>query len=87
MPIYNYQCGVCKKTYEKTVIGGDVPSIPCEECGKDAEKIMSAPSLPRQGSQGTESPLECVLHGILFEGGSGEPLGVIHFVRDKRTIN
>ena len=42
MPIYEYQCKVCKEEFEELVSGDAVP--PCPFCGSDkTRKLMSRP--------------------------------------------
>ncbi|MDY6824106.1 MAG: zinc ribbon domain-containing protein [Thermodesulfobacteriota bacterium] len=42
MPIYEYQCNKCGKTFETLVMGGRQPEA-CELCGaKRIKKLMSA---------------------------------------------
>ncbi|MBF0111712.1 MAG: zinc ribbon domain-containing protein [Desulfamplus sp.] len=41
MPIYEYKCKKCGKTFEKLVIGSDTPS--CPSCSSsELDKLMSA---------------------------------------------
>jgi putative FmdB family regulatory protein len=41
MPIFEYTCRDCKKTFEELVLGGD-DEIVCPHCGsKKTEKLMS----------------------------------------------
>jgi putative FmdB family regulatory protein len=42
MPIFEFHCDNCDKTFEKLVFGGD-PDVECPVCGqKDVKKLMSA---------------------------------------------
>jgi len=45
VPIYDFQCRACGKTFEELVRVGEVP--PCPACGASApEKLLSAPAAP-----------------------------------------
>lgn len=45
MPIYDYRCQDCDKTFEVLVRGGQVP--PCPSCGgSHLEKCVSLPAAP-----------------------------------------
>ena len=43
MPIYEFRCGPCRKTFEKIVLSGGAPSsAECPKCGaKGAERLVS----------------------------------------------
>jgi putative FmdB family regulatory protein len=43
MPIYEFRCDACRKTFEKIVLSGDAPaSAACPKCGrKGAERLAS----------------------------------------------
>lgn len=42
MPIFEFHCDNCDKTFEKLVFGGD-PEVECPNCGqKSVKKLMSA---------------------------------------------
>jgi len=44
MPIYEYRCRNCGKTFEKLVMTSSAPPPPCPECGAaEVEKLFSAP--------------------------------------------
>jgi len=42
VPIYEYTCRECGCTFEKLQPSLRSPVAPCPQCGKSAEKIMSA---------------------------------------------
>ena len=42
MPIYEYQCTKCKKTFEYMQSFSEAPKKKCEKCGGKLEKLMSA---------------------------------------------
>ena len=45
MPIFEYQCSQCNKTFEKIVFSGDKEKIECPECkSDDVKKKVSATS-------------------------------------------
>ena len=45
MPIYDYRCRDCKKTFETLVRASSTPS--CPECGSaNLEKLLSVPAPP-----------------------------------------
>ncbi len=45
MPIFEYQCNKCSKTFEKLVFKGDQDNIKCPGCkSRDIRKKMSATS-------------------------------------------
>ena len=45
MPIYEYQCSGCAKTFEILQSIGDADRSACEECGGPLVRILSAPRL------------------------------------------
>lgn len=52
MPIYEYHCDRCNKTFETIVMGGKEPKQ-CELCGaKGIHKVMSACGFVSKGSGG-----------------------------------
>jgi putative FmdB family regulatory protein len=42
VPIYEFNCPACGRTFEKLQSLEEKPVAPCPECGEPAEKIMSA---------------------------------------------
>ena len=43
MPVYEYTCGACGKTFEELVRGDDNGSVRCDSCGSD--RIQRRPSV------------------------------------------
>lgn len=41
MPVYEYECKKCKKTFEFLQKVSDEPLTDCEECGGDLQKSFS----------------------------------------------
>lgn len=42
MPLYEYRCGCCGRTFERLVRRpGEEAEAPCPACGADARKILS----------------------------------------------
>jgi putative FmdB family regulatory protein len=50
MPIYEYKCHRCGQKFEKRQSFSEEPLKTHEECGGDAERLISAPSLHFKGS-------------------------------------
>ncbi len=50
MPIYEYKCSSCGKTFEKMQKFSDLPLKTHEECGGSVERLISAPSLRFKGT-------------------------------------
>ncbi|MCC6264141.1 MAG: hypothetical protein IT169_11230 [Bryobacterales bacterium] len=52
MPIYEYKCSECGKTYEKRQKFSDPADTVCQECGKAGavHRVTSAPALVFKGS-------------------------------------
>jgi len=49
MPLYDYRCSACSKTFELLVRASTVPS--CPTCGsQELEKQVSAPTAPGQSA-------------------------------------
>lgn len=44
MPLYDFKCSKCDKTFELLVKISSTPS--CPECGGEIEKLVSRPSAP-----------------------------------------
>ncbi|WP_407279780.1 FmdB family zinc ribbon protein [Aromatoleum evansii] len=50
MPIFDYRCPVCDRTFELLVRSGEAP--PCPHCGNTTlEKQVSAPAAPPQSGE------------------------------------
>jgi putative FmdB family regulatory protein len=50
MPIYEYRCSTCGKTFEKIQRFSDAPVEVHEECGGKVEKLISTSALMFKGS-------------------------------------
>ncbi|NBY20580.1 zinc ribbon domain-containing protein [bacterium] len=50
MPLYEYKCDSCEKTFEVIQKFSDGPLKDCPECGKSVEKLMSLGSFQLKGS-------------------------------------
>lgn len=62
MPIFEYRCRNCQKTFEILQLPGrNGNSAECPECGgTDLEKLISAPFLPSSvGKPANEEPASC----------------------------
>lgn len=57
MPIYEYHCANCNKTFEKLSKMSDSEQ-PCPDCGQPAAKAISVPS-PGQVVGGATAPPPC----------------------------
>ena len=44
MPIFEYQCIICRARTEKLVKSGEQPP-PCPECGKPMKQVWSVPAV------------------------------------------
>jgi putative FmdB family regulatory protein len=50
MPLYEYKCGLCGKTFEVMQKFSDEPLRVHEGCGGEVERLLSAPALQFKGS-------------------------------------
>jgi putative FmdB family regulatory protein len=50
MPIYEYKCNSCGKTFEKIERFSDSPTEIHDECGGPVERLLSAPALQFKGT-------------------------------------
>ncbi|MFW6129488.1 MAG: FmdB family zinc ribbon protein [Candidatus Aminicenantaceae bacterium] len=50
MPIYEYKCPKCNKTFEMLQKANDLPLKKCPECGGKLKKIISPPAIQFKGS-------------------------------------
>ncbi|MBZ5623248.1 MAG: zinc ribbon domain-containing protein [Acidobacteriia bacterium] len=50
MPLYEYRCHQCKKTFEVRQKFADEPLTMHEDCGGEAERLISVPSLRFKGT-------------------------------------
>lgn len=49
MPIYDFRCTACGRTFERLVRGGDAPT--CPDCGSGAlDRLVSRPAAPGQSA-------------------------------------
>ena len=49
MPIYEYRCNACSKTFEKFQKINDNPVNKCKDCGGKVERLISATSFSLKG--------------------------------------
>ncbi len=49
MPIYEYECDQCKKTFEVRQSIKDAPLSTCPDCGQPVRKLISASSFLLKG--------------------------------------
>ncbi|MCA9245509.1 MAG: zinc ribbon domain-containing protein [Planctomycetales bacterium] len=70
MPIYEYECGQCRATFELLVRGAEQPA--CPECGgRQLDKLLSVPAAH---SAGSELPVcDMPRRGPCGRGGCGLP--------------
>lgn len=50
MPLYEYECFVCSKRFERIQRVSDDPVKICPECGGAVRRLLSAPALQFKGS-------------------------------------
>jgi putative FmdB family regulatory protein len=51
MPIFEYKCSNCGKTFETLELPGQENNVKCTNCGSDdLKKLISAPFLTRSGA-------------------------------------
>lgn len=50
MPLYEYECRQCRRTYEKIQKFSDSPDEICEACGGTVARLISAPAFQFKGS-------------------------------------
>lgn len=50
MPLYEYECFVCSKRFERIQRFSDDPVKTCPECGGAVRRLLSAPALQFKGS-------------------------------------
>jgi putative FmdB family regulatory protein len=50
MPVYEYECSVCKKIFEIQQRVADAPLTVCPECGAEVRKLISMSSFQLKGS-------------------------------------
>lgn len=49
MPVYEYECSTCKKTFEVNQHITDAPLSACPECGQPVRKLISTSSFQLKG--------------------------------------
>ena len=49
MPVYEYECSGCKKTFEVQQRMADAPLTTCPECGGEVRKLISRSSFQLKG--------------------------------------
>jgi putative FmdB family regulatory protein len=50
MPLYEYQCELCAKRFERIQKFSDPPIETCPSCGGHVKKLMSSPAIHFKGS-------------------------------------
>ena len=50
MPLYEYQCSKCEKTFEVIQKFADPPLTEHEDCGGSVERLLSAPAFQLKGT-------------------------------------
>ncbi|HUG43664.1 MAG TPA: FmdB family zinc ribbon protein [Acidobacteriota bacterium] len=50
MPLYEYQCLKCKRTFEIIQKFSDQPVLKCPACKGEVERLLSAPAIQFKGS-------------------------------------
>ena len=50
MPLYEYECVVCARHFERIQRVSDEPVTTCPECGGEVHRLLSAPALQFKGS-------------------------------------
>lgn len=50
MPIYEYKCRKCRKTFEVLQKINDTAVRQCLECGGEVDKVISSPAIQFKGS-------------------------------------
>ena len=50
MPLYEYRCTECSRTFEVIQKFSDPELSDCSECGGDLEKVLSVPAIQFKGS-------------------------------------
>ncbi len=60
MPIFEYKCNECKKTFEILQLPGRNNELKCTSCGStNLEKLISAPFLPSSVGRPANDNLKC----------------------------
>lgn len=50
MPLYEYECFVCHKRFERIRRVADASGVDCPECGGKVRRLLGAPALQFKGS-------------------------------------
>jgi putative FmdB family regulatory protein len=58
MPIYEYRCDPCDKTFEELIVRkSDEAEVACPECkSREVSRLLSRTSAPRTGGAGPSGP-------------------------------
>ncbi len=60
MPIFEYKCGNCGKTFETLELPGQENNVKCTNCGSDnLKKLISAPFLPSSVGKPANDDIRC----------------------------
>ena len=50
MPLYEYECSACKHRFERIQKYSDKPTMKCERCGAQANRLLSSPAIQFKGT-------------------------------------
>jgi putative FmdB family regulatory protein len=50
MPLYEYRCSKCGRTFERIQKFSDKPAAKCPECGGRSKRLLSAPAIHFKGT-------------------------------------
>jgi putative FmdB family regulatory protein len=50
MPLYEYECFLCRHTFEKIRRVANASDVECPECGGSVRRLLGAPALQFKGS-------------------------------------
>ncbi len=60
MPIFEYKCNSCGKTFENLELPGQKNNVMCTGCGSDdLKKLISAPFLPSSVGKPANDEIRC----------------------------
>ncbi|MCL6638490.1 MAG: zinc ribbon domain-containing protein [Firmicutes bacterium] len=72
MPIFEYKCNDCKKTFEILLLPGQGGDVKCAGCGsKNLQKLISAPFLPSSVGKPANDDIRCCGSSPDQAGGKG----------------
>ncbi len=73
MPLYEYRCSACGKTFEELVLAGDAPAGPrCSQCGSAAvARLLS--TFAAHATSSSSSPFEGCGDGACGSGACEAP--------------